>query len=230
MSRTPNCQNERPFHSFTFEPLSSQHSRSHGFALLSPPSERPAHAWSLKMAKTNPLSHHWVLRGEVSAKSFSTFSEAALDAMTSQENLSTGYSFLETSTVFPFLIIVHQVSEHQHRFLLLLRDPQVQAFLKALMSQGGDHERVGFEFVNRDDSSGVVLQMRSQMLPSDIPADLELAGMAGNGPAQECTAIPLGDLATVIALAGHPDLVPSLCSDAVTRHISVSILLPTQLT
>lgn len=218
---------ERSFRALQFEQTQVEHTRFHSIATLSAPSERRPAVHSHQQLKQHPLSNFWVLRGELPQESFAAFHASALNALACEERVATVFTFFETLDGAPFLVIAHQVATHQHRFVVMLEDPQAKAFLESILRMRNQPGRLGFELVPRDDNSPLVLQLSAGELPLDVYETLQSKTSAVSKKAKKGSVIRFTDLAQVMAVASHPELMSSLHQHCELRHISVSVVMPT---
>ncbi|MDO8776443.1 MAG: hypothetical protein Q7K57_48570 [Burkholderiaceae bacterium] len=165
-----------------------------------------------------------MLRGEMTPKSLAAFQVAASSG--SARQMVNDHTLVKTAHGNVFWVICHQVECHQHRFLVLLSDPQVRSFLDTALQHIDGLNSLGFAW------SGIE--------PSDVPDCLVPGSPLGIGGCQQLLAFgstaaslqldwydnALGELVFCMAVAGHPDFVGTLLDAVAVRHISVSVLMP----
>jgi hypothetical protein len=223
MQSTPSDFKERSIHSFVFEPIGSEHTRTHGFARLRSPE---VHA-DVRHPLTENIKDEvpaWVLEGELSTETYDVFCRAGQLSASGVQKLLTDISMFETSTGTAFLVVTHQVGTHQHRFVLLLTSSKVRSFLTSLM--GGDQGAGKLTFELSCPSRTQVLSMQAHWLPHAMYQSLLMAGEVPEEQLKDRHQKAIKDFPATMALAGHPDLVSSIAKGMPARHINVSTLMP----
>lgn len=224
MFRTPTNLEDWYSNAPVFEPLSAKHSRVHSFAALQEPQRRLQKSPSIEPHVNQRLAIPWMLRGEMTPKSLAAFQVAASSGSASQ--MVNDHTLVKAAQGNVFWVICHQVEGHQHRFLVLLSDPQVRTFLNTALQHGDGLHRLAFAWTS--------------IVPGGVADCVVLESPLGLEDCQRLLAFgntahsyqlgwhdnALGELVYCMAVAGHPDFGGTLVDAVPVRHVSVSVLVP----
>lgn len=224
MFRTPTNLEDWCSNAPVFEPMSATHSRVHSFAVLQEPQCRLQNSPSVEPRANQRLAIPWMLRGEMTPKSLAAFQVAAADGCASP--IVNDHTLVKAAQGNVFWVICHQVEVHQHRFLVLLSDPQVRTFLNTALQHGDGLHRLAFAWTSIVPGGVADCVVLGSPLGLENCQQLLEFGITAQSYQLDWYANALGELVYCMAVAGHPDFVGSLLDAVPVRHVSVSVLMP----
>lgn len=183
---------------------------NHYFAGLMTPVEVLNAIANQPLAVQRRTAGHWVLSGDVSAEMFSLLRDA------SGRHFPLRLTGFKSSSGLAYCSLTHQVKNYQSRLILPLYYEKVQQMLEALTLS----EKLTFSLGNNDEEQALLLPCplkRTDLLPI-----LAMATGTSNATKHEV----LSELPFLLPEFCHPLRVPSLVRGITTRHVSVSLLLP----
>lgn len=199
-----------PLKTLEFEPYKNHDTRPHcSRAWLMTPADVASEVTGCSREQAARLQGHWISCGYQKESTFALFRIAQSDAIRFRVSAFT------SSLGSAYAVMTHQVSSHQHRFVLPLWDPRVCSFVR-----GMDGQRFAFSFCPEGSGEALVL-----FYHDDGSTFRKLQQFFVTADAADnwtwATEVPI-----VIATLGQRDAIPSLEAGTAVTDVSLSMVLP----
>ena len=198
-----------PLKTLNFEPAKhNQHTLFAPARLMSPAEVKNA-IRDRDAREIDSIGARWMICGDIKASTF--------DALKARGSSPIPFRLSAFKSTFgnAYVVMTHQVDNHQHRFVLSLQDPDVRSFIDAAARQ--PH---GFMLGRAGGRDALVIPGLSG--PAAFSPLRALFTAADEGDAARC----LAELPIVMTTLGRCDAIPSFESGHTVSEVSVSVLVP----